>query len=342
MEQRTRIGNRLLAALPPADLDLLVPSFPTGASLNVTPCWCGRAIQIERIYFPLSGLIAFIMDMPNGQTVATAVVGNEGAVGMLTTLGPSRSPMTAVVRVAGTALQISPARFHAALGRSSALKGAVQTLTRALLAQFQHVAACNALHSVEARLARWLLQVHDRVDGDVLPLTQETLAEFLGVRRTTVTHVVCKLRASGAIRSNRRSSIEIDRPRLEAAACECYQLMRRRIDRIVLTEEMKPPPLRDSKLPCLPRRTKCSGARDAWRDRPAAKKPLTGLQRLDGSTPIAGRMRPRACAISLPAREPRPPWQTIRDWPGRSNRRCARKTPGCIETFPDPLSCLSG
>ena len=98
------------------------------------------------------------------------------------------------------------------------------------MAQFQHVAACNALHSVEARLARWLLHVHDRADGDVLPLTQETLAEFLGVRRTTVTQVISKLRESGAIRSNARSSIEIDRPRLEAAACECYQLMRRRIE----------------------------------------------------------------------------------------------------------------
>jgi DNA-binding transcriptional regulator YhcF (GntR family) len=122
------------------------------------------------------------------------------------------------------------------------LNGAVQTHNRALMAQFQHVAACNALHSVEARLARWLLQVRDRADGDVLPLTQETLAEFLGVRRTTVTQVISKLRDSGAIRSNARSSIEIDRPRLEAAACECYQLMRRRIDRIVLTEEKKPPP----------------------------------------------------------------------------------------------------
>jgi hypothetical protein len=111
------------------------------------------------------------------------------------------------------------------------------------MAQFQHVAACNALHSVEARLARWLLHVHDLADGDVLPLTQETLAEFLGVRRTTVTQVISKLRDSGAIRSNARSSIEIDRPRLEAAACECYQLMRRRIDRIIVTEEMKSPPL---------------------------------------------------------------------------------------------------
>jgi hypothetical protein len=151
--------------------------------------------------------------------------------------------MTAVVRVAGTALQISPTQFHAALERSVALKGAVQTHTRALLAQWQHVAACNALHSVEARLASWLLQVHDRVDGEVLPVTQETLSELLGVRRPTVTHVVSKLRASGGIRSNRRSSIEIDRQRLQAAACECYQLMRNRIDRIVLTEEMKSPPL---------------------------------------------------------------------------------------------------
>src|SRR4029450_6225178 len=121
------------------------------------------------------------------------------------------------------------------------LNGAIQTHNRALMAQFQHVAACNALHSVETRLARWLLQVRDRVDGDVLPLTQETLAEFLGVRRTTVTQVISKLRDSGAIRSNARSAIEIDRPRLEAAAGECYQLLRRRIGRIILTEETPPP-----------------------------------------------------------------------------------------------------
>ena len=241
MEQRTRVGNRLLAALPTADLDLLVRHFRL-VELERDAVLVRSGDPTERLYFPLSGLIAFIMDMPNGQTVATAIVGNDGAVGVLSTLGPTRSPMTAVVRVAGLALQISPTRFHAALGRSIALNGAVQTLNRSLMAQFQHVAACNALHSVEARLARWLLQVRDRADGDVLPLTQETLAEFLGVRRTTVTQVISKLRDSGAIRSNARSSIEIDRPRLEAAACECYQLMRRRIGRIILTEEMKPAP----------------------------------------------------------------------------------------------------
>ncbi|MBR1187804.1 Crp/Fnr family transcriptional regulator [Bradyrhizobium sp. AUGA SZCCT0160] len=244
MEPTTRVGNRLLAALPAADFDLLAPYLrKVSSERDVVLLRSGD--QVEQIYFPLSGTIAFIMDMPNGQTVATALVGNEGAVGILSALGPTRSPITAVVRVAGTSLQISPARFQAALSRSGAIRDAVQIYTRVLLAQLQHVAACNALHSVEARLARWLLHIHDRVDGDFLPLTQEALAELLGVRRTTVTHVVQKLRKSHAIRSNQRGLIEIDRPRLEAAACECYEVMRRRIDSIVSPEGMEPriPPL---------------------------------------------------------------------------------------------------
>jgi CRP-like cAMP-binding protein len=239
MEHRTRVGNRLLAALPPADLDLLAPHLRK-VSLERDAVLVRSGDPIEQIYFPRSGTIAFIMDLPNGQTVATAVVGNEGAVGILSALERSSSPMTAVVRVAGTASQISPARFYAALRHSAAIRHAVQIHTRALLAQFQHVAACNALHSVEARMARWFLHIHDRVGGDFLPLTQEALSELLGVRRTTVTQVVRKLRTSRAIRSNRRGLIEIDRLRLEAAACECYEVMRRRIDRIVSPEEMKP------------------------------------------------------------------------------------------------------
>ena len=188
MQRSTRIGNRLLAALPPADFDLLAPHLKK-VSLERDAVLVRSGDPTEQIYFPCSGTIAFIMEMPNGQTVATAVVGNEGAVGMLTSLGPSPSPTTAVVRVTGTAWQISPAQFRAALRHSGAIRRAVQIHSRALLAQFQHVAACNALHSVEARLARWLLHIHDRAHGDMLPLTQEALSELLGVRRTTVTHV---------------------------------------------------------------------------------------------------------------------------------------------------------
>jgi CRP-like cAMP-binding protein len=239
MEHSTRIENRLLAALPQADLDSLGPHLRK-VTLKRDAVLARSGDLIEQIYFPCSGLIAHVMDMPNGQTVATAIVGKEGAVNILSSLGPARSPMTMVVRVAGTGFQISPARFHAALDHSNALKATVNKLTRALMVQLQQVAACNALHSVEARLARWLLQIRDRAESDMLPLTQETLSELLGVRRTTVTHVVSKLRASGAIRSNRRSSIEIDRPQLEAVACDCYEIMRGRIDRIFFTNEMTP------------------------------------------------------------------------------------------------------
>jgi CRP-like cAMP-binding protein len=226
--------------LPPADFALLAPH------LRKVPLERGAVLvrsgdRIGNLFFPCSGAIAFIMDLPNGQTVATAVIGNEAAVGLTSALGSIHSPVTAVVRVPGTALQITPARFNAARGRSHAIANMVQILTRMLLAQFQHVAACNALHSVEARMARWLLHIHDRADGDdLLPLTQESLSELLGVRRTTVTHVVSALRASRAVKSSRRGSIEIDRPRLEAVACECYEVMSRTIDQLVPRETRKP------------------------------------------------------------------------------------------------------
>ena len=256
MEHATRVGNRLLAALPPADFALIEPHLRT-VPLPHDAVLVRSGDRIDQLYFPCSGAVALIMDLPNGQTAATSVIGNDGAIGLLTALGPLRSPMTAVVRVAGTALQIPPARFQAALQRSPALRSLVQLLARAMMTQVQHVAACNALHSVEARLARWLLHIHDRTDGgDVLPLTQETLSELLGVRRTTVTHVVGALRTSRALKSSRRGHLEIDRQRLEVVACECYKVMHRRIDRIVSQDALKllhaAPPPNDSMPPDFP------------------------------------------------------------------------------------------
>jgi len=239
MKRHTGVGNRLLAALPPADLGLLAP-YLQQISLKQDAVLVRSGDRNEQVYFPHSGTISFMLDMPNGQTVATSVIGHEGAVGMLSVLGPSRSPTTAVVRVAGIASQISASRFHAAFGQSSAIKHAVQTHTSALLMQLQHVAACNALHPVEARMARWLLHIRDRIDGNAISLTQEALSQLLGVRRTTVTLVVSKLRASGAVRSDRRGLVEIDRPRLEAATCDCYEVMRRRFDQIFPPDTTKP------------------------------------------------------------------------------------------------------
>jgi CRP-like cAMP-binding protein len=239
MKCHTCIANRLLAALPPADLGLLTP-YLQQVSLKQDAVLVRSGDRNEKVYFPHSGTISFMLDTPNGQTVATSIIGHEGAVGMLSVLGPSRSPTTAIVRVAGIASQISASRFHEAFGRSSAIKHAVQTHTRALLMQFQHVAACNALHDVEARMARWLLHIRDRIDSTAIPLTQEALSHLLGVRRTTVTHVVHKLRMSGAIRSDRRGLIEIDRTRLEEAACECYEVMRCKFDQIFPLDTTKP------------------------------------------------------------------------------------------------------
>jgi CRP-like cAMP-binding protein len=233
------IGNRLLAALPPADFGLLAPELERVA-LDQDAVLSRAGDQIEHVLFPHSGAISLMIDMANGQTVATAAVGREGAVGILSVLGPSPSAITAIVRAAGTASRIPASRFHAVSNGSPAIRHVVQIYIRAMLMQFQVGAACNALHPVKARMARWLLHLRDRIDHDVLPLTQEALSQILGVRRTTVTLLMRNLRASGAIRSDRRGQIEVDRSQLVAAACECHGTMRHEIEEIFSMNTARP------------------------------------------------------------------------------------------------------
>jgi CRP-like cAMP-binding protein len=223
------IGNRLLATLPPADFGLLAPELETVA-LEQDMVLSRAGDEIEHVFFPHSGAISLMIDMANGQTVATAAIGREAAVGVLSVLGPSPSAITAIVRAPGTSSRIPASRFHAAFNRSPAIRHVVQIHIRAMLMQFQLGVACNALHPVKARIARWLLHFRDRIDHDVLPLTQEALSQILGVRRTTVTLLMRNLRASRAIRSDRRGQIEVDRSRLAAAACECQDTMRLEVE----------------------------------------------------------------------------------------------------------------
>lgn len=225
------IGNRLLAALPPAEFDLLATELETVA-LDQDKVLSRAGDQIEHVFFPDSGAVSLMVEMANGQTVATAAVGREGAVGVLSVLGPSPSAITAIVRAAGSAWRIPAPRFHAAFDRSPAIRHAVQIHVRAMLMQFQLGVACNALHPVKARMARWLLHFCDHIDHDILPLTQEALSQILGVRRTTVTLLMRDLRESGAIRSDRRGQIEVDRSHLAAAACECHGAMRLEVEQI--------------------------------------------------------------------------------------------------------------
>jgi len=235
------IGNRLLATLLPADIDLLAPGLEMVA-LDQDEVLSRAGDPIEHLFFPHSGAISLMIDA-NGQSVATAIVGREGTVGSLSVLGPSPSAITAIVRAAGTASRIRASRFHAAFNRSPAIRHAIQIHISAMLTQFQLSAACNALHPVEARMARWLLHLRDRIDLDVLPLTQEALSQILGVRRTTVNLLMRNLRASGAIRSERRGQIEVDRTRLAAAACDCHGTIRLDVEAII---SMKTAPISHS------------------------------------------------------------------------------------------------
>jgi CRP-like cAMP-binding protein len=213
--------------LPPADLALLTPhlrrvAFEPGMVLQEAEA------PVENVYFPLSGMISLVVAMTNGFVVETAVVGREGTIGAFAGLGPWNAFSRAVVQFAGTGLAISAARFQEAVSKSDALRAVVLGFKENLLGQVQQTAACNAVHSLESRMARWLLQAHDRADGPRLNLTQDVLSHMLGVRRTTVTLSAGLLQGKGLIK-NRRGSIEIiDRGRLEAAACECYAALRRR------------------------------------------------------------------------------------------------------------------
>jgi CRP-like cAMP-binding protein len=230
------IGNRLLAALPPADFGLLTPELET-VTLEQDAVLLQAGSRTDHVYFPHSSAVSLMVDMANGETVATALVGREGAIGTLSVLGPSPSAITAIVRMAGTASRLPVSRFHAAFSRSPAIRHTLQTHIRATLVQLQLGAACNALHPVKARMGRWMLHLRDHTDDDMLPLTQEALSQMLGVRRTTVTLLMRSLRASGAIRSERRGQMEIDRSRLAAVACECHATMRCEIEEVFSTKQ---------------------------------------------------------------------------------------------------------
>jgi CRP-like cAMP-binding protein len=223
--------NRLLRALDGADFALLSPH------LKQVPLRQGQILQeqealVEEVYFPLNGVLSLISVMAGGELVETATVGREGAVGAFGGLGPWHAFSRASVQLPGTAVMIAVTHFQAAARQSGHIRDLILRYKEALLAQVQQTAACNALHQVEARLARWLLQTLDRADDARLPLTQDFIAQMLGVRRTTVTVVAGKLQELGLIRYHRGHIVVLDRARLEETACECYAAIRRRTEAV--------------------------------------------------------------------------------------------------------------
>jgi CRP-like cAMP-binding protein len=226
--------NQLLRSLAPADLQLLTPDLKD-VSLHQDEILVEPGAAFEYVYFPHTAVISFLAVMQDGQTIETATVGRAGVVGGVAGFGPWRAFARVVVQMPGTAARIPCSRFRAALRQSDRLTTVILRCAQLTVRQIQQTAACNALHSVEQRLCRWLLLTQDYADTSVIPLTQEHLAQMLGVRRTSVTAAACKLQSLGLIRCSQRGRIEIaDRKSLERAACECYEALRSRHDQLVI------------------------------------------------------------------------------------------------------------
>ena len=188
---------------------------------------------IEHVYFPQSCVISVHTRMQDDIAVEIAAVGREGMVGLPVFLGGRQSPATAFCQISGRSLRMEADAFRAAVVDGSGFSTVLLRYTQALLTQVSQSAACNRVHSIEKRCARWLLSTHDSVDGEAFELTQEFLAEMLGVRRPSVSVAAGILQRAGFIRYSRGRVQIIDRAGLETAACECYGVIAREYARLV-------------------------------------------------------------------------------------------------------------
>jgi len=226
---RTKL-NRFLATLPTDDFSLLA------SHLRTIPLERGVMLhdvgeEIEHVYFPQGGMVSLVAVMQSGATVETATIGRAGVIGASAGLGARSTIARAIVQLPGTAAWISASQFHAAAKQSHTIRDLIVHHNDVLLAHVQQSVACNALHGLEARLCRWLLQTHDCIDSNVIPLTQESLGEMLGVRRTTVTVAAKLLQSAGLIRYRRGHIQILDRAALEDVSCECYAVIRQNTDK---------------------------------------------------------------------------------------------------------------
>ena len=223
--------NRLLGALRAADRAVVQPHLEE-LDLQVRHSVYQAGEPIEYVYFPHGCVISVHIRMDNGMAVETAAVGREGFVGLPVFLGTDRTTSTAFCQVPGRASRIKAGAFRTAVNGSTAINALFLRYTQSVLTQVSQTAACNRAHTVEERCARWLLMIHDQVEGGSFSFTQEFLAEMLGVRRPRVSVAASTLARAGLIAYSRGRVRILDRPGLEAAACECYQVIAREYTRL--------------------------------------------------------------------------------------------------------------
>ena len=223
--------NRLLAVLPPEEIERLMPSLESVPLLTGMPIYEPNA-PITHVYFPISGIVSLTSDMREG-TVEVGTVGREGMTGLPLVLRARTMPTRAFVQVPGHAYRMRDEDLLLVMSESPRFERLLLRYALALFDQAAQHAACNRLHALEERCARWLLMTHDRVDGDVLPLKQQFLAEMLGVHRPAVTLAAGALQRAGVIRYTRGKVTVLDRPALERASCECYRIIIRRTEQLL-------------------------------------------------------------------------------------------------------------
>jgi CRP-like cAMP-binding protein len=260
--------NRLLKRLDAHDLARLQPTLKKVALVHGHVLYPAGA-PIEHVYFPVSGMVSILAVMRTGEQIETAIIGREGVVGASIGTDSGRSAGQATVQIAGSALQIRSADFLALYKASETFRTLVNKFQALILVQAQQSAACHAVHTVEERLCRWLLQSQDTTETDEVPLTQEFLSHMLGVQRTSVTLAAQTLQKAGLIQYSRGVITILDRAGLKESACECYDVIREHIENAgrldnnlgratfqpATPRRKRGTPVRRSRLPRAPRPT---------------------------------------------------------------------------------------
>ena len=219
--------NHLLAALPPDDYERLSPH------LQSVELHHGQVIYdieevIEHVYFPFGALISLVTQMADGKVVEVGLVGSDGMSGLRSLLGHKASYERAIVQIPNGGLRTTVAVVQEEFNKGKSFHKLLLSYANDFISQVSQTAACNATHTVEERLSRWLLMCHDRIGSPKVNLTQEFIAEMLGTRRASVTTVAITLQSAGLITYNRGQITITDRPGLEAFSCECYEMLKSR------------------------------------------------------------------------------------------------------------------
>ncbi|WP_179405635.1 Crp/Fnr family transcriptional regulator [Burkholderia guangdongensis] len=230
--QPSTIENHLLAALPAEDLahisqQLALVDMPLGKVLYES------GGSLSHVYFPTTSIVSLLYVMEDGSSAEIAIVGNDGLIGIALFMGGETTPSRAIVQSAGYAYRLDARILKDEFRRGGSMQRLLLRYTQALITQMAQTAVCNRHHSIDQQLCRWLLLSLDRLPSSELKMTQELIANMLGVRRSGVTEAALKLQDAGLIRYNYGHIEVLDRAGLESRVCECYSVVRREFDRLL-------------------------------------------------------------------------------------------------------------